>query len=86
MTSFAPKQKFDRKRNVGPFDNIYVVITNAYLYFLFLQLFILLFLLAKRHIMRVALRSARKPHVSIGTDAPKVYQQRWIIKPGVHIE
>lgn len=35
MTSFAPKQKFDRKRNVGPFDNIYVVITNAYLYFYF---------------------------------------------------
>ncbi|BFY98500.1 hypothetical protein BsWGS_01540 [Bradybaena similaris] len=39
-------------------------------------LFILLFLLAKRHIMRVALRSARKPHVSIGTDAPKVLRQK----------
>ncbi|CAG5118014.1 unnamed protein product [Candidula unifasciata] len=39
-------------------------------------LFILLFLLAKRHIMRVALRSARKPHVSIGADAPKALRQK----------
>uniref|UniRef100_A0A0B7A466 Uncharacterized protein n=1 Tax=Arion vulgaris TaxID=1028688 RepID=A0A0B7A466_9EUPU len=39
-------------------------------------LFFLLFLLAKRHIMRVALRSARKPHVNIGSDAPKILRQK----------
>nr|KAG5708599.1 hypothetical protein BaRGS_033020 [Batillaria attramentaria] len=33
--------------------------------------FILLFLFAKRQIMRFALKSARKPHISIGADAPR---------------
>ncbi|PVD19893.1 hypothetical protein C0Q70_20387 [Pomacea canaliculata] len=33
--------------------------------------FFLLFLFAKRQIMRFALRSARKPHINIGADAPR---------------
>ncbi|XP_076465004.1 protein C1orf43 homolog [Babylonia areolata] len=33
--------------------------------------FCLLFLFAKRQIMRFALKSARKPHIAIGADAPK---------------
>lgn len=34
--------------------------------------FLLLFIFAKRQIMRFALRSRRGPHVPIGHDAPKV--------------
>lgn len=33
--------------------------------------FLLLFLFAKRQIIRFTLKSARKPHISIGADAPK---------------
>lgn len=36
-------------------------------------LFILLFIFAKRQIMRFALRSRRGPHVPIGHDAKKVH-------------
>ncbi|XP_059179051.1 protein C1orf43 homolog [Physella acuta] len=38
--------------------------------------FMLLFLFAKRQIMRFALKSARKPHVTIGSDAPKVLREK----------
>lgn len=34
--------------------------------------FLLLFIFAKRQIMRFALRSRRGPHVPVGHDAPKV--------------
>ncbi|XP_067667904.1 protein C1orf43 homolog [Haliotis asinina] len=37
--------------------------------------FILLFLFAKRQITRFTLKSARRPHVNIGTDAPKIMRQ-----------
>ncbi|CAL1531848.1 unnamed protein product [Lymnaea stagnalis] len=39
-------------------------------------LFILVFLFAKRQIMRFALKSARKPHVNIGSDAPKLLREK----------
>lgn len=45
---------------------------NKHFSYLFIQVFFLLFLFAKRQIMRFALRSARKPHISIGADAPRV--------------
>lgn len=35
-------------------------------------LFMLLFIFAKRQIMRFAIKSRRGPHVPIGHDAPKV--------------
>ncbi|KAH9488543.1 hypothetical protein Btru_061785, partial [Bulinus truncatus] len=38
--------------------------------------FLLLFLFAKRQIMRFALKSGRKPHVSIGSDAPKTLREK----------
>lgn len=34
--------------------------------------FLLLFIFAKRQIMRFALRSRRGPHIPVGHDAPKV--------------
>ncbi|XP_005103740.1 protein C1orf43 homolog isoform X2 [Aplysia californica] len=39
-------------------------------------LFCILFLFAKRQIVRFALKSARKPHVNIGSDVPKFLREK----------
>lgn len=42
-------------------------------------LFILLFIFAKRQIMRFGLRSRRGPHAPIGHDAPKVPTEYFLL-------
>ncbi|KAK7116505.1 protein C1orf43 homolog [Littorina saxatilis] len=45
--------------------------------------FILLFVFAKRQIMRFALKSARKPHINIGSDAPKALRDEIMRRLGL---